>query len=74
MFKWKETGKMWAENLPLYNPFFFWDSPTTGEITLIAFLKKAMSIPGFEPGLLWQNAVALPLAPPSLPYACKKFV
>ena len=30
-------------------------------------LKKPYPIPGFEPGLLRQNAVALPLAPPPLP-------
>ena len=37
---------------------------------LIAFLKKAKSIPGFEPGSLRQNAIALPLAPPPLPNYC----
>ena len=29
---------------------------------LITFPKKAKSLPGFEPSLLGQNAVALPLA------------
>ena len=29
--------------------------------------EKAKSVPGFEPGLLGQNATALPLAPPPRP-------
>ena len=29
--------------------------------------EKAKSVPGFEPGLHSQNAIALPLAPPPLP-------
>ena len=35
--------------------------------------KKPMSVPGFEPGLPRENAVALPLVPPPLPLASKGF-
>ena len=33
-------------------------------------LKKPKSIPGFEPGLLRQNAIAPPLVPPPMPRCC----
>ena len=41
--------------------------------------EKAKSVPGFEPGLLGQNATAVPLAPPprplhALPYTSTSFV
>ena len=36
------------------------------QIDINSELKKFMSLPGFEPGLPQQNAIALPLAPPPL--------
>ena len=52
--------------VPFYDPLLR-DSPTPSENRLTAFPKKAKSVPGFERGLLGQNAVALPLAPQPLP-------
>ena len=40
-------------------------SPTSREDGLTAILKRRNSVLGFEPGSLRQNAIALPLAPPT---------
>ena len=59
----KEVGRVC---ILFYDPFFR-DSPTPSENRLIAFPKKAKPVPGFKPGSLRQNAVALQLVPPPLP-------
>ena len=60
----KEEGRVCST---FYDLSSFRYSPTPSENRLIAFPKKAKSVPGFEPGSLGQNAIALPLAPPPLP-------
>ena len=55
-------GNKNEEYVPFYDPFFR-NSPTPSDNRLIAFPKKAKSVPGFEPGLLGENAATLPLAP-----------
>ena len=57
----KEEGRVCNT---FYNLSSFRYSPQPARI---AFPKKAKSVPGFKPGLLRQNAIALPLAPPPLP-------
>ena len=54
---------------------FFRKSPAPSEKRLAAILnrkKPSKSIPGIEPGLLGQNATALPLAPPPRPIGAFK--
>ena len=60
----KEEGRVCST---FYDLSSFRYSPTPSENRLIAFPKKAKSVPGFKPGLLGQNAIALPPAPPPLP-------
>ena len=60
----KEEGRVCCT---FYDLSSFRYSPTPSENRLRAFPKKTKSVPGFEPGLLGQNAIALPLAPPPLP-------
>ena len=42
--------------------------------TAIMYRKSLKSIPGFEPSLLSQNTIALPLAPPPQPFSCNEFI
>ena len=55
----KEEGRVRST---FYDLFSFRYSPTPSENR-----KISKSVPGFEPGSLRQNAIALPLAPPPLP-------
>ena len=41
--------------------------PARIELVTNSVPEKAKLVPGFEPGLLGQNATALPLAPPPRP-------
>ena len=63
----KEEGRVCSTYFVPVNDKFSRDSPEPSENRLIAFLKNAKSVPGFETGSHGQNAVALPLVPPPLP-------
>ena len=60
----KEEGRVRST---FYDLFSFIYSPTPSENR-----KIAKSVPGFEPGSLGQNAIALPLAPPPQPIYLKR--
>ena len=65
MRKWLETGKKKEEYVSFYDPFFR-DSQCLAGIDWLHF-QKAKSVPGFKPGPLGQNDIALLFAPRPMP-------
>ena len=61
----KEEGRVCTALFPI-----IWKSlaPNDNRLTAILNWKKPKSFHGLKPGLLRQNAIALPLVPPPLPF------
>ena len=64
----KKQKRRRKKNAPFYDTLLEKSlAPSKNRLTEILNRKKFKTIQGFEPGLLGQDAIALPLAPPSLP-------
>ena len=62
---WKEEGRVCTVILHVIRKK---QTPIQNRLTAILNCKEPESIPGFEPSLPRQNAIALPLVPQQLPF------